>query len=68
MNELLLSFLRWIKDPFGRKEIMHRHEQLITEMQTTTAIAYQKTHVHRGGNPINRAVLGNKHRHRHIRG
>jgi hypothetical protein len=68
MNELLRSFLNWIKVPYD-KASLRKHTEVISDIHATQVITkhmseqiiserYQKQ---RGSNSIDRAILGNRH-------
>jgi hypothetical protein len=63
MNDLLQSFIDWLKDPFGRKDLLKKHTQTISDIRATQAVVKETNEYYvahgRGANAFTRALLGN---------
>lgn len=62
MNELLLSFIRWLKDPFHRKELAERHNVLLQHMYAARVVAHERADLIRGGNVFDNTLRGHTRR------
>lgn len=57
-KQLLLRAKEWITDPFGRKELLTRHEEVLGRMRETTAIVSTISHERF---PIGKMVGSSRH-------
>ena len=73
MSTMLHSFLKWAKDPFGKRDVLDKHTTLINELYAAQATAKKTTDLYAARNPrarrvrvmggvnaLDRALLGNQ--------